>query len=276
VIKTASGKKAVQVVHYRAGKTWVVKHIGSATDSEELTKLKHLAKEYIDRFQPQQSFFPLGTGLNKGVRLALLKNLEVGKITHRFTYDTFSNWYNRCGFSALNNQLLQDLAIIRLVEPTSKLRSVKLLKQYFDIHYSSSTLYRHLKSLPALKSQVEEIAFIYAFEKNEQMVKLVFYDVTTLYFESFKSDEFKKCGFSKDLKFNQPQVVIGLLVDKQGFPLGYDVFKGNVFEGHTFIPIISRFKKKYGLDKLIVVADAAMISYSNVLALKEQNLSYIL
>lgn len=276
VVKTASGKKAVQVVRYGTGKTWVLKHIGSAANSEELVKLKHLAKEHISKHQPQQSLFSAKTRSDdRGTNLVLVENLEVGKISHRFAYEVFSNWYRSCGFSVLGNQLLQDLVIIRLVEPVSKLRSVKLLKQYFGINYSPSKLYRLLKSLPVLKPRVEEVAFNCALGKDEKVVKLVFYDVTTLYFESFKDDELRKCGFSKDHKFNQPQIVIGLLVDKQGFPLSYDVFEGNVFEGHTFIPIILRFKKKYGLDNLTVVADAAMISYANVLALREHDLSYI-
>jgi transposase len=276
VVKTASGKKAVQVVRYGDSKTWVIKHLGSAANPKELIELKRLAEEHIDRFQPQRSLFSTETELDgEDSSLVLIKNLEISSTNHRFAYEVFSRWYQGCGFSILNNQLLQDLVVARLVEPASKLRSLKLLKQHFGISYSPSRLYRLLKPLPALKSRVEEVAFNYVLGKNEKVVKLVFYDVTTLYFESFKDDELRKCGFSKDHKFNQPQVIIGLLVDKQGFPLGYDVFRGNVFEGHTFIPVILRFKEKYNLDNLTVVADAAMISYTNILALRDHGLSYI-
>jgi transposase len=104
---------------------------------------------------------------------------------------------------------------------------------------------------------------------------LVFYDVITLYFESFKSDELRKPGFSKDSKSNQPQIVIGLVVNNMGFPVAYEVFEGNKFEGHTIIPVIQAFKEKHGAKTLTVVADAAMISFDNVQSLKTNGLKYI-
>jgi transposase len=104
----------------------------------------------------------------------------------------------------------------------------------------------------------------------------VLYDVTTLYFESFKNDEFKRTGFSKDNKHNQPQIVIGLVVTKQGFPIHYEVFKGNTFEGNTFLPCILDFKKKHNVTSLTVVADSAMLSKINMEKLVENGLNYII
>jgi transposase len=104
----------------------------------------------------------------------------------------------------------------------------------------------------------------------------VLYDVTTLYFESFKSDEFKRPGFSKDHKHNQPQIVIGLIVTKDGFPISYEVFKGNTFEGNTFLPCILDFKKKHNVEHITVVADSAMISKQNVVMLLQSGLNYII
>jgi len=104
---------------------------------------------------------------------------------------------------------------------------------------------------------------------------LVFYDVTTLYYESFVSDELRKPGFSKDNKSQQPQIVLGLVVTAEGFPVSYEVFEGNKFEGHTLIPVIRAFKEKHGVRTLTVVADAAMISRDNVKALEENGLRYI-
>jgi transposase len=104
----------------------------------------------------------------------------------------------------------------------------------------------------------------------------VSYDVATLYFESFKSDDFKRPGFSKDHKHNQPQIVIGLIVTKDGFPISYEVFKGNTFEGNTFPPCILDFKKKHGAGQITVVADSAMISKQNLDKLLESGLSYII
>jgi transposase len=104
---------------------------------------------------------------------------------------------------------------------------------------------------------------------------LLFYDVTTLYFETFEEDELRKNGFSKDNKAQQPQIVIGLMVSKEGFPVAHEVFSGNTFEGHTIIPIIKRFIERNKVGSFTVVADAAMISTANVNELIKHNLNFI-
>ncbi len=87
-------------------------------------------------------------------------------------------------------------------------------------------------------------------------MSVVFYDVTTLYFESADEDDLRKTGFSKDGKHQQPQIIIGLIVSRQGYPLDYEIFEGNKFEGHTMLPVVEAFAKKHQMEKLIVVADA--------------------
>jgi transposase len=103
----------------------------------------------------------------------------------------------------------------------------------------------------------------------------VLYDVTTLYFETFKSDDLRKPGFSKDNKSQQPQIVVGLMVTPQGFPVSYEIFAGNTFEGKTFIPSILAFKERHQIKTLTIVADAAMLSIENMNQLVEQQLTYI-
>jgi transposase len=109
----------------------------------------------------------------------------------------------------------------------------------------------------------------------KEELALVLYDVTTLYFETFKSDELRVGGFSKDNKLQQPQILLRLIVTRQGYPLSYEVFVGNTFEGKTMLSVLDNFTKKNGVDKPIVVADAAMLSYENIEELKQRNLSYI-
>ncbi|MBK8927705.1 MAG: IS1634 family transposase [Crocinitomicaceae bacterium] len=104
---------------------------------------------------------------------------------------------------------------------------------------------------------------------------MLFYDVTTLYFETFKEDELRMNGFSKDNKSQQPQILIALMVSKEGFPVSYEVFSGNTFEGHTIIPVINDFIKRNGVQNFTVVADAAMISSENVQQLIQNNINYI-
>ena len=105
---------------------------------------------------------------------------------------------------------------------------------------------------------------------------IVFYDVTTLYFEAEEEDELRKKGFSKDGKHQQPQILLGLLVSIGGYPLAYEIFEGNRFEGHTMLPVIESFKTKYKLDKLVIVADAGLLSNKNIELLKANKYELIL
>lgn len=103
----------------------------------------------------------------------------------------------------------------------------------------------------------------------------MFYDVTTLYFETFMEDELRKNGFSKDNKSQQPQILIALMVTKEGFPIAYEIFSGNTFEGHTIIPVIKAFVDRNKIKEFTVIADAAMISVENIRQLLLNDINYI-
>jgi transposase len=103
----------------------------------------------------------------------------------------------------------------------------------------------------------------------------MFYDCTTLYFESFKGDDLKEAGYSKDGKHNQPQVILGLVVTEEGLPIGYDVFPGATFEGHTIVPVLIKLKERFNLSKLVVVADSAMLSKENLKSLQDNHIEYV-
>lgn len=105
---------------------------------------------------------------------------------------------------------------------------------------------------------------------------MVFYDVTTLYFEIDQEDELRKTGFSKEGKHQNPQIILGLLVSKNGYPLAYEIFEGNKFEGHTMLPVVDAFKVKYKLDKLIIIADSGLLSRSNIDNLQDKGYEFIL
>jgi transposase len=87
-------------------------------------------------------------------------------------------------------------------------------------------------------------------------ISLVLYDVTTLYFEAEKEDDLRKVGYSKERRVD-PQIVVGLLVDRGGFPLEIGCFEGNKAETATMIPIIKQFQARHSLADIVVVADAA-------------------
>ncbi len=284
---TASGATAVQIVRYRSRKRIVIKHIGSAHTKEDLASLKKIAVQWIEQTTHQQALFPLE---KKGISLPLVSIDKLRNLGFRYTfaYETLSKLLRMFCLTDKEYQLLLDLVLIRIIQPASKLESFALLSELFDIHHKRTDFYRSLPTIVGTKEAIEKSVIVLASTHFSFDFHIVFYDVTTLYFESFTEDEDKldtdgnviekglrKDGFSKDLKFNQPQIVIGLIVTKEGFPVSYEVFEGNTFEGDTFIPLIVRFKKKYRVENLTVVADAAMISFDNVEKLKENSLSYI-
>lgn len=274
--KTASGKTAVQVVNYSNQKTIILKHLGSAKTEIEVKQLYLQGKQFIESKLGISPLFPELSSLHRRqVVSQLMDSVAIRPTRHLTVYQLLSDWYRHCGFDQLSCELLKDLVIIRLIEPTSKQRSVLLLRRHFLRKYSLTKVYRQLQTFKQYKKQAESCAIAFAKLHYGFAFSLVFYDVTTLYFESFTPDELRKCGFSKDNKSNQPQIIVGLVVDQQGFPISYAVFEGNTFEGHTMIPIILDLKKQHGIETLTVVADAAMLSQANMDELTNHKLSYI-
>ena len=270
VIKTASNAKAVQVVRYQNNKRLVLKHIGSAHNEAELKDLMLLADEWIKCYAGQLSIFPD----EDPNRLLHLNHCSFLGIRYNYFYRQIKRIQAEIGFDVLPS-LLQDLCAIRVFEPASKLRSLDLLDQYFSISHSRKTYYRIAPKCIEVKKTVEDKVVQFARKHYAFSFDLLFYDVTTLYFETFKEDELRKNGFSKDNKSQQPQILVALMVTKEGFPIAYDVFPGNTFEGNTIIPVIKDFIGNYGVKDFTVVADAAMISSENVRQLKENNINYI-
>lgn len=267
-VRTKSGSVAIQVVRYVGHRSIIAKHIGSAKDQTEEAVLRQSALEWIDEKTAQLSLFPA-----QKQKLLVVDRGECIGVTHHFALRFFMNCFDECGLSHLP-RLLLDLAIMRLIEPASKLRSVELLDYHFGIKYSQR-IYRNIPKLAAYKADIEQFAYHVAQQKFNEHFYFVLYDVTTLYFESFKADEFKIQGFSKDNKSQQPQIVIGLLVTQSGFPLSYQVFAGNTFEGKTMLPVVETFISAHPQSRPIIVADAAMLDDERLAELRDKKLSYI-
>jgi len=268
--KTASGATAVQVVRYEHRKVVVLKHVGSARSAEEITALTESAIAWIERATTQRSFFPKASR-----RVLSLATTRYRGVTHAFAHTVLSDIAARCGFTALRSSLLLDLAIMRIVEPCSKLRSIALLQRYFGISYAERSVYRTLPRLLACKPTIERLAIAFARRELSCDLSFVLYDVTTLYFEAFTADDLRVPGFSKDQKPQQPQIVVGLLVTPQGFPLGSEVFRGNTFEGKTMLPVLEAFRAAHRSTTCTVVADAGMLSFENLSELRDRGCSYI-
>lgn len=268
--KTSSGATAVQVVYYRKRKVIVAKHVGSGRSKAEIASLLKQGQAWIERKTSQMDLF-----LQNENKEHSKNDLQFLGTIHQFAYKALESVATKCGMDVNEDRFLFDFAIMRLIEPASKLRTITLLERYFEIKYSERTVYRKVLKLIEKKQLIEEIAIKSAQEKLNDDLALILYDVTTLYFETFKSDKLRIEGFSKDNKPQQPQIVVGLIVSRQGYPLSYEVFAGNTFEGKTMLDILDKFTKINGVKRPIVVADAAMLSHDNMVELKERNLSYI-
>lgn len=271
-VRTKGNSQSVQVYRYERGKRVILKHIGSSVNQDGIDGLREIAKEYIQDLTRQVSLFE-----NKPVEYEglLLKQFRYIGIYHTFTYDILKVLIQKIGYSLSINKMLSDLVIMRIVEPTSKLRSIELLEQYFGKKHRRQSYYESAPKWLELKEKIEKDTILFSKGEYQQDFSLLFYDVTTLYFETFESDELRKPGFSKDNKSQQPQILVALMVAPNGFPVSYEVFPGNTFEGHTIIPVLKSFLKRHGIGKFTVVADAAMISDSNVEALRTEGINYI-
>lgn len=271
IVKTGSSGKAVQVVRYFNNKRTIVKHIGTSHSNEDLNELILVAEEWIKDYSGQLSIFP-DENPNS---VLLIQHCTFLGVYHTLFYNTISKLQKQIGLDTVSHILLNDLVCIRILEPASKLRSIELLAQYFGIQHQRQRFYDLAPKWLDIKSEVEVKVVEFAKKYYGFSYDLLFYDVTTLYFETFEDDELRKTGFSKDGKAQQPQILVALMVTKEGFPISYEIFPGNTFEGHTIIPVIKEFIKKYDVKDFTVVADAAMISDANIAALKENNIHYI-
>lgn len=271
--KTGSGAIAIQVVRNQGEQRVVVKHIGSAHTADELSMLRAKAEAWAEEHRMQPNLFAQAEPEEPPPTLDLSHAKLVG-VTHRFARDVLLSCASRCGLDGLP-ELYRDLALMRIIEPASKLRTIELLQQYFNVRYAQRTVYRALLKLLELQSTIETAAIQTARQELNETFNLVLYDVTSLYFESFKEYDLQRPGFSKDNKPQQPQIVIGLITTRSGFPVMHEVFEGNTFEGHTMLDIVRRFQQRVGQAKPVIVADAAMLSKDNMLKLGMQGYRYI-
>lgn len=272
--RNKSGSTSIQIIDKGSGNYKVLKTIGSSFDSFEIELLCQKGQKEI-LILKQQNELPFNqlqelqfadSFVNYIQTLNLVgPELLLGKI------------YNEIGFNEIEDEMFKDLVITRLVYPVSKLKTVDYLFKYKGIKLSVYSIYRYLDKLHDFQINiVKQISLNHTLKLFDNKISIVFYDVTTLYFESRDADDFKKMGFSKDGKHSQPQIVLGLLVSEAGYPLDYDVFEGDKYEGDTMIPIIEHFITKHKPEQLIVVADAGLLSNKNIQALIDKQYQYIL
>ena len=185
--------------------------------------------------------------------------------------------YGGIGFGAIGDDTLRLLAIARVCQPKSKVATVDYLKRCFHEDVKLHKVYRYMDTLYSTqREKIQNISVEHTRGLLGGRIGIVFYDVTTLYFESSREDVLRCPGFSKDGKTAESQIVLGLLVSRDGYPLSYNIFNGSQYEGRTFSPIIDDFVQRFSLSDFIVVADSGLLSRKNIALLKAAGYKFIL
>lgn len=260
-VRTKSGATAVQIAHKNHGQLVRLEHLGSAHTDEELQLLLGLAQQRIQA--GQLSFLDRPTSLK----------LALGPTVSGLLLEVLTQEYCRLGFDALGDEDFASLCVARIVEPVSKLDSLRVLAELGVGGLNKNRLYRCLARVVAHNYRAT-IATCCVAHATQAGIRLVLYDVTTLYFEIQKEDDYRKPGMSKERRL-EPQIVVGLLVDQRGFPLGVHSFEGNTAETTTILPVFEQFRTQHGLTNITVVADAGMLSAKNLTALANAGYTYV-
>jgi hypothetical protein len=273
-VKTASGATAVQIVYSSRRGSRDIEHIGSARDDAELEVLKAVARQRIAAGQGELELglevtWPARRGSGGGP-------LPITSSRMGHLLDALTHAYRVLGFedAAGGDEVFLLLVLARIIEPVSKLDSLRVLEEAGIAPPSYATLKRRLPAY-AKDSWRQRLSAACAAHARLGRASLVLYDVSTLYFETDTGDGFRESGFSKERRL-EPQITIGLLTDQGGFPLMVSAFEGNKAETKTMLPVIESFMTAHQLPDVTVVADAGMVSEANQKQIEAAGLSFIL
>ena len=267
-VKTASGATAVQIVEKRGGVRTILEYLGSAHGEAELAALLRIGQDKLHANQPAL-VFPTERGVRPGVAVIEGKRSKL-------LVDVVRGSWERLGFGVVDDEAFFQLVLARLVEPTSKVDSVRVIEELGLAPAHRNTFTNALRRCADqdYRNKIAHACFQHVWSEHGGDVSLLMYDVTTLYFETDTEDALRKVGFSKERRVD-PQIVVGLLVDRSGFPLEIACFEGNKAETHTIIPVIKAFQQRHGVADMVVVADAGMLSAANLKAIDEAGLRFI-
>ena len=265
---------SIQIITKETGRYQVVKTVGSSSDAQQIESLCGVARDMLVELTQQGR---LNFEIEKERALADMLFTGIHEIRLMGPELLLGKLFDEIGFSSIKGKLFRSLVITRLVYPVSKLKTTDYWFKYNGTVVEVNRIYRYLDKLNTKhKELIQQISYRHTLQILDNRISMVFYDVTTLYFEVEDQDDLRKTGFSKDGKHQHPQIVLGLLVSVDGYPLAYDIFEGNKFEGHTMMPVLESFRTKFKLDKLVVIADAGLLSEDNIEQLQSKQYEYIL
>ena len=292
-----SPRKSVQIVasirKKNRVKQKIIRYVGVATDEEEQNRLVNLAKHMKRTMEEEEQSNLLRPETlvemaaecrrrdnGKAMRVDL-RDIKEWKRIIIGIHEVYGILYKELGFHKLLrseslNRALQDVVLARIAHPQSKRSTAEMLREDFGIELSLDKIYRMMDCIEdEVVERLQETVLKVTHQVLGEKIRVIFFDATTLYFESFKEDELKKNGYSKDCKFNQPQILLALLVTEEGLPIGYEIFPGSTYEGGTLLTSIDNLSKRYKLEKVVFVADSGMLNKKNLKLLRTHRVEYI-
>jgi len=262
-VKTGSGATAVQIVEKRSGVRRIVEHLGSAHDEMELALLMQAARDKLATGQDE---------LDLGLVPALVAATPAARVvssSSRWLWQVLAEAYDRLGFDVLDDDAFRALVLARLIEPTSKADTVRVLQEIGVPSPHVNTLHTALTRAAQRDYRGRLASACWAHTaRTAGAAAMIMYDVTTLHFEVGDEDDLRRVGMSKEHRVD-PQVQVGLLVDPSGFPLEIHMFEGNKAETSTLIPVLTAFQERHGIASMVVVADAGMLSAATLNAIED-------
>ena len=286
-----TGKHSIQIVESSrvngTPKQTVIQHIGTAKSQEDLDRLIDIASKIKGMIQSGDSELKIKRELTKELSLIHGIKTDLGNCHEKYRkiigiHDIFLPILEKIGLRNIvsevdYNDALINTILMRIANPTSKLAASIILKTDFIIDIPVHRIYRAMDKINDNEIDLIKLK-ISNFNKKliDNQLQVMFYDATTLYFESFTEDELKKNGYSKDLKFNQPQVLLTVLVTQEGLPIDYALFPGSTYEGHTLVTAIEFLQKHHPEANLILVADSGILNQENIKMIEDRGLKYIL
>lgn len=300
-----SPRSSIQIVEsVRVGskvKQKIIRHVGVAMNDEELVKLKEVA-EFIKakleaEHQPQlftaeevseQAIEARKPQTNDQAKETLnvdLKQLREVQRSIIGIHEVYGEVYQQLGFGEIwekskrrknQREILRQITLARIAQPESKRATVQFLERDFGVRLRLNTVYKTMDSIDEECIQfIQDKAYNATNNLLGGSLDVLFYDCTTLYFESFVADELRQKGYSKEHRTQETQVLLALLVSREGLPVGYELFPGATFEGKTLLPIVKSLKERLELNRVVFVADRGLFSQANLTALENANIEYV-
>ena len=293
-----NGKKSVQIVesYRRADKVSqkIVRHVGQAVTDREVEEMTRLAQSIITEMeeekQPTLPFFDPMNVLKAGrQKKESGDTVKVGNLREEQRIidgigDVFGKLYKDLKLDKLIggthkdaqwNDILESCVLARIANPVSKRRTASLLEEDYGIKIPLEKIYRVMDHVADREADIKQHIAQTTLSLFKEHVDVLFFDVTTLYFESIETDELRDFGFSKDCKFKEVQVVLALVTTTKGLPITYRLFPGNTYEGGTLVGMVQDLQTQYTIDNILLVADRAMFNEENLSQMESLGIQYI-